>query len=258
MINIHYTPTLDKEISNHRVQKKISNIKEHNLGTVAYEQVTLLTDYDATSPYTLAYQNLFANIRFDWQQDKIKQHTIAFVTPAAYKGQATTATNVAITAAQNGVPTVLVDADLHTPGIQKRFGIQEQRGLSELLHEEETKPQSFSQSLCKTFIPNLSLLSAGSVQHQPIEINRLLSDRLPNIIDGLQQYLEANESRSGLIILHSPPMSRGADASLISSIVDQTFLVIVMGQTRRAQALKAQQQLERAHAKSIGVIILDT
>jgi len=227
------------------------------VGTIAHEQIALLTDYDTTSQYTIAYQNLFTNIRFDWDLDKTKQHTITFVTPTAYSGRGTATTNVAIAAAQNGVPTVLVDADLHTPSIQKRFGTQEEQGLSELLREGAITSQSFSRSLSKTFIPNLSLLSAGSPLHQPVEISRLLSARLPHVIDELCQYLEAYESRPSLIILHSPQLSCGVDASLISSIVDQTFLLLIMGQTKRTQALKAQQQLERAHAKLAGAIILD-
>jgi capsular exopolysaccharide synthesis family protein len=227
------------------------------VGTIAHEQVTLLTDYDTTSQYTLAYQNLFTNIRFDWGQDNAKQHTITFATPTEHSSWTTVAANIAIAAAQNGVPTILVDADLHNPTLQQRFGTQEQQGLSELLSEDAATSQSISQSLSKTFIPNLSLLSAGSPPHPSIEISRLLSARLPNVIDRLRQYLETNDSRPSLIILHSPPMSRGADASLISSIVDQTFLLIIMGQTKRTQARKAQQQLERAHAKLAGVILLD-
>lgn len=228
------------------------------MGTIAHEQVTLLIDYDTKSQYTIAYQSLFANIRFNWDQEKIKQHTITFVTPTAHSSPAMAATNIAIAAAQNGVPTVLVDADLHTPGLQKRFGIQEQQGLSELLQEDETTSQFFAQSLSKTFIPDLALMSAGSTQRAPAEISRLLLARLPKVIGALRQYLATNESRPGLIILHSPPMSCGVDASLISSIVDQTFLLLIMGQTKRTQVLKTQQQLERAHAKSLGVIILDT
>jgi len=227
------------------------------VGTIAHEQVSLLTDYDTTSQYTIAYQNLFTNIRFDWDQNKIRQHTIAFVTPVAHSGRAPVVTNVAIAAAQNGVPTVLVDVDLHTPSLHKRFGIQEPKGLSELLREEETTPEYIAQSLSKTFIPDLSLMSAGSAQHKPVAISRLLLARLPHVIDGLRQYLATNESRPSLIILHSPPMSHGVDASLISSIADQTFLLITMGQTKRTQVQKAHQQLERAHAKLVGVIILD-
>src|SRR5579859_3392242 len=101
--------------------------KEHLVGTIAHEQVALLTDYDTTSQYTLAYQNLFTNIRFDWDQDKIKQHTITFVTPVAHKTRVMAATNVAIVAAQNGVPTVLIDADLQAKSIHKYFGIQQQQ-----------------------------------------------------------------------------------------------------------------------------------
>ncbi len=227
------------------------------MGTIAHEQVSLLTDYDTTSQYTLAYQNLFTNIRFDWDQDKIRQRTIAFVTPVEQSDHATVATNVAIAAAQNGVPTVLVDADLHTPSLHKRFGMQEQQGLSELLCEDETTSERFAQSLSKTFIPDLSLLSAGAAQHKPVAISRLLLARLPHVIDRLRQYLATNESRPGLIIVHNPPMSYGADASLISSIVDQTFLLITMGQTKRTQIQKAHQQLEHARAKLVGVIILD-
>src|SRR5262249_26021215 len=138
------------------------------------------------------------------------------------------------------------------------FDIQEQQGLHDLLFcKDEITPQSLAQSLSKTFIPDLSLLIAGSAAHQPIEISRYLSARLPNLVDGLRQYLEINESRPSLIILNSPPMSYSIDAALISSIVDQTFLLIIRGQTKRPQLLKAQQQLERAHAKLTGVIMLD-
>jgi capsular exopolysaccharide synthesis family protein len=239
------------------IAEKQIHIKEHLVGTTAHKHLALLTDYDITSQYTIAYQNLFANIRFDWDQDKSKRHTITLVTPTEYRGRATATTNIAIAAAQNGVPTVLVDTDLHTPSIHKHFSTQNQRGLSDLLHTNEITPQFLAQSLSKTFIPDLSLLVAGSASYQPVEISRLLSTKLPNVIDGLRQYLDTNESRPSLIILNSPPMSHGIDAALISSIVDQTFLLIIRGHTRRPLLLKAQQQLERAHAKLTGIIMLD-
>jgi capsular exopolysaccharide synthesis family protein len=233
-------------------------IKELFVGTIAHEQLTLLTDYDTTSQYTLAYQNLFANIRFDWDQEKWKQQTITIVAPATYAGQAAVASNIAIAAAQNGVPTVLVDADLHTPSLQQRFGIQEQQGLSELLAGEAITPQSLSQSLNKTFISDLSLLGAGKLQHQSLEISRLLSARLSQVIDNLRGYMNTVETRPSLIVFHSPSLSSSMDASLISSLMDQTFLLIIKGQTKRTQAQMAQAQLERAHAKLAGVIMLDS
>jgi Mrp family chromosome partitioning ATPase len=47
------------------------------------------------------------------------------------------------------------------------------------------------------------------------------------------------------------------DAPLISSLVEQTFLLISAGQTTRMQAKKAQEQLQLAHAKLAGIVMLD-
>ena len=60
------------------------------------EQVTLLTDYDAESIYSIAYQTLYANIRFNWDSERTKQQTILITTPAATSRQSEVVANVAI------------------------------------------------------------------------------------------------------------------------------------------------------------------
>ena len=54
-----------------------------------------------------------------------------------------------------------------------------------------------------------------------------------------------------------PPVLAGADASLIAALVEKTFLSIIVGHTTRAQARQAQEQLQRAHAKLAGIIMLN-
>lgn len=227
------------------------------MGTVSHEQVALLTDYDTTSAYAVAYQNLFVSICLNWDQTSKKQQSLTIVAPAAYKGQGNAAANLAIAAAQNGIPTILVDADLHTPGLQPNFGLQKQVGLGELLSSEKISLQTLEQHLSKTFLTDLTLLGAGNVHYQPIEISRLFTSRLAQVRDILRQYLAEKETRAGLIIFNSPSTASGSDAALISSLVDQTFLVIVKGQTRRAQAQQAQEQIDRAHGQITGIIALN-
>ena len=53
------------------------------------------------------------------------------------------------------------------------------------------------------------------------------------------------------------PVSSAAEEVAISSLVDQTFLVISNGHTTRTQARRAQEQLERAHATLTGLVVLD-
>ena len=227
------------------------------MGILSQEQMALLTDYDPTTQYSIAYHTVYNTICFNWDKKQVEQHAILLVTPADYAGQATAPANLAIAAAQNGTPTILVDADLHNPSLQQRFGTEKQSGLSTIFSQDSITTQQLIQHLSKTFIPDLYLLGAGPAMQQSIEIRRFLSNRLGDVVTGLRFFLKDAESRPSLIIFHSPPVLSDIDAALISSYMDQTFLTIATGHTTRTQAKRAQEQLERAHTKLAGFIMLD-
>src|SRR5437763_3205739 len=116
--------------------------EEHSsMGNRSNEQHVLLTDYDTDTAYSEAYHTLFANIRLNWDSTSTKQHTLLLTTPTAHAEQAAAVANVAIAAAQSSIPTLLVDANLRTPGLQQRFGLAICPGLSDLLAEESISPQ---------------------------------------------------------------------------------------------------------------------
>lgn len=225
------------------------------MGNRSNEQYVLLTDYDADTAYNEAYHTLFANIRLNWDNDTIKQHTLLLTTPAAYTEQSAAVANVAIAAAQSGIPTILVDADLRTPGLQQRFGLAKGPGLSDLLAEESITPQKIPGYLQTTFIPGLQVLGAGISPAQGALL--LLSPKLEEVVNSICQYLAESKTQAGIVIYHSAPVLAGADASLIGAVVEQTFLSIIVGHTTRAQAKQAQEQLQRAHAKLAGIIMLN-
>jgi Mrp family chromosome partitioning ATPase len=153
------------------------------VGTNAPKQQALLTDYNADSAYSIAYQTLYANIRFNWDSAQTRQHSILLATPAAYPGQATAVANIAIAAAQNGTPTILVDANLHASGLQQLFKTNAPTGLSDLLlTNREITAQALTSHLCETDMPRLRLLSAGKALAQPQEIARLLTARLQDLL----------------------------------------------------------------------------
>jgi len=227
------------------------------VGMPSQKQIKLVTDHDAESAYNLAYQTLFTNIHFSWNNTPGQFHTVLFATPAMYAGKGAALANTAIAAAKHGTPTVLVDADIHGTGLQQYIGLGEHPGLSDLLLMEATTLQKIGSCLQKTFLPDLTFLSAGSKIQQSQDISKQLSFKLKNVIDGLRQLFEGDESRQGLIIFNGPPILSSIDTALISALADQTFLLIVSGQTTRTQAKKACEQLERAHAKVAGLIMLD-
>lgn len=236
------------------------------MGTRSQEQYALLTDYDTDTAYSEAFHTLFANIRLNWENTSNKPHTLLFTTPTASSEQAAVVANVAIVAAQSGVPTILVDADLRNPGLQQRFGLSKSPGLSDLLTEEAIPAQKVALYLQTTFIPGLRLLGAGTLAAQgakdkedygvvkPYSYNLY---RLEEVLCSICQFLEETETQLCAVLFHSPPVLVGADASLISALVDQTFLTIVSERTTRAEAKQAQEQLQRVHAKLAGIIMLD-
>ena len=218
------------------------------------EQVSLLTDYDAGSVYTAAYHELYANIRFNWDTQK-QQHTVLITTPAFYAGHAAAAANIGIAAAQNGVPTIVVDADVQHPSLQQRFGIGETLGLSDLLASDTITADRIAAQLCPTFVRGLRLLCAGKTPLAPTTL--LAEGKIEELLSGLRSYLAETEATSSLIIVNGPSVIGGTHAAQLSNLLDQTLLVIVTGRTTRKQAKQAQEQLVRAHANLAGVIMLD-
>jgi len=232
------------------------------VGKTSQEQHALLTDYDRRSAYSEALHTLFANIRFQWAQEPVKSHSLLITTPAAYGDYPALAANLAIVAAQSGAQTILVDADLRKPVMQKRFGLEQVTGLSDLLADTAISPEKISGALQATFVPGLHVLGAGTTMEQGPAL--LLTPQLTELVHHLCRRSSDNgrgdvgdaENVGRIVLFHSPPVLSGADASLIGALVDQTVLAIITNHTTRAQAKQAQEQLQRAQAQLAGIVMV--
>jgi len=228
------------------------------LGNQTQEQHTLVTDFARSTAYSEALRTFYANIRFQWEKNAerpARARSLLITTPVAAGDYAAVAANLAIIAAQSGAHTILVDADLSSPGYAQRFGLEKTPGLSDLLADESLTPEKVEAALQMTFVPRLRLLGAGMPTSQPAAL--LFSPGLEKIVQCLYQYAETTENENALVIFHSSPVLPGAGASLIGAQVEQTVLAIVAGHTTRAQAKQAQEQLQQARAHLIGAVMLN-
>ncbi len=227
------------------------------MGKTSQERHTLLTDYDTHSAYSEALHTLFANIRFQWEQEPAGSHSLLITTPYAYADYPALAANLAIVAAQSGAPTILVDANMRTPVMQQRFGLEKTTGLSDLLADTALTPEKIASALQSTFVPGLQLLGAGTQAEQGSAL--LLTPQLAEVVQSLCRPASSEDGpeKTGRIVLfHSPAVLAGVDASLISALVDQTVLAIIANRTTRSQAKQAQEQLQRARAKLAGIVMV--
>ena len=76
-------------------------------------------------------------------------------------------------------------------------------------------------------------------------------------MNSIRKVLEQPGNPPGIVIYQSSPVLAGADASLIGALTEQALLTVVAGHTTREQAKEAQTQLEQAHAKLVGAIMVN-
>lgn len=170
---------------------------------------------------------------------------ILVTSPLPSEGKSLSSVNLAITLAQFGDPTLLLEGDLRKPSHDKMFGRKggSHPGLTSFLTgalplEATIQPHPA--------IPNLSTLSAGLVPPNPAEL--LSCQALSDAINQLR-------SQYKFIVIDSPPMLSVTDATLLSSLADCVLLVARSAITPRAALAKTYDILQSVNSKVLGVVL---
>ncbi len=201
--------------------------------------MTLVTITDPRSPASEAYRTLRTNLSF-YSLDK-PLRTLVVTSPAAGEGKSTTIANLAVTMAQSGRRTILVDTDLRRPTLHELFGAQMSPGLTDAIMAE-----AGDLPLRKTEVENLWLLSSGSKPPNPADM--LGAARMEQIIAQLAE-------QADIVLFDAPPVMAAADAAILGARVDGVLLVIQAGKTRRDQAERARETLEKSRAHVVGAAL---
>ena len=201
--------------------------------------MTLVTITDPRSPASEAYRTLRTNLSF-YSLDK-PLRTLVVTSPAAGEGKSTTIANLAVTMAQSGRRTILVDTDLRRPTLHELFGAQMSPGLTDMIMAE-----AGDLPLQKTEVENLWLLSSGAKPPNPADM--LGAARMEQIIAQLAE-------QADIILFDAPPVMAAADAAILGARVDGVLLVIQAGKTRRDHSERAREMLEKSRARIVGAAL---
>ncbi len=199
----------------------------------------LITLTDPRSPVSESYRTLRTNLSFSSLDKPLR--TLVITSAAPDEGKSTTAANLAVTMAQGGKKTILVDCDLRRPSLHTIFGKSAEPGLTNMLLDENSSPP-----LQKTEVENLHLLASGAKPPNPADL--LGSNKLDIVIERL---LESAD----IILFDAPPVIAVTDAAVLGSKVDGVLLVVKAGKTRRDHAERAKETLEKANVHIIGVTL---
>jgi tyrosine-protein kinase Etk/Wzc len=202
----------------------------------------LITHVDPRSPVAEAYRSMRTNLAFARAQQS--PQAIVVASPGPADGKSTTVANLAITFAQQGQRTLLIDADLRRAVLDKAFNTPRSPGLTEVIIGESTLDQVVHQ----TEVPNLSILASGRFPPNPAEL--LGSARM-------QEILHEAKARFDVILLDSPPLLAVTDAAVLSTMVDGVVLVIRTQRTKRDAVRRALGHIRSVRGRLLGAVLND-
>ncbi len=188
-----------------------------------------------------ALRQLRSELLLRWLDALPDRKALAIVSAEVGVGRSFIAANLAVLFAQLGENTLLIDADLRSPIQHEWFRIDNAVGLSTILSDragiEIARPIAA--------LPKLAVLPAGPLPPNPQELlSRPAFNRL----------LETAAHQTDVIIIDTPPWSRGADAQIISARAKAAVLVARRDSTPIRAIAQIAESMRECGAQLVGSV----
>lgn len=175
-------------------------------------------------------------------EDGSERRSLAVVSPDNGDGKTFFAANLAVTLAQLGGRTLLVDADMRSPRLHEVFGLTNATGLSGILSgrsENQVVQQVPS-------VPNLFLLPVGATPPNPVElVERPAFGLLVRELAGKFDH----------VVVDTPAGSLGSDAAVIASKCGAAVIIARKNSSRVEALQQLVSLLSDGNTKLAGVVI---
>jgi capsular exopolysaccharide synthesis family protein len=211
-------------------------------GPVQGSPTELVTTVAPNSSPAEAFRVLRTNLIFSQAVRTLKTVVVTSCTPG--EGKTTTAANLAITFAQQGLKVLLVDCDLRRARLHMLFDARRDPGLTHLVLGHNTVQEAVQ----PTGVEGLDLLTSGALPPNPQEL--LGGPRMQRALDELA-------GRYDLVVLDTPPLLATADAAVLAARVDGVVMVVRAAVTERAAAREVTAQIRGLDAHLLGVVLND-
>ena len=162
---------------------------------------------------------------------------LAVVSAESGKGHTRVAAELACAFARDGVPTLVIDADLRAPKLHRALGLRNRAGLADFLEGGRTRLQHSAK--------NLSVMVAGRTRGDPLEL--LSRPRM-------QELLAAAAKRYRVVLIDTPAAARGPDLQLSAAFAGGA-LVVATFSTRKSALARLRELLSFSKARVVGTVL---
>jgi succinoglycan biosynthesis transport protein ExoP len=200
----------------------------------------LVTLDDPRSPVTESYRALQTYTRLV-DPDRVYQ-TFMITSPGPKEGKSTVLANLAVTSAQMGKRTLIVDTDLRAPSQHINFDRPNLVGIYDVVYEA----CPLEEAIQPTDVENLDILCTGPVPPDPVQTLHAEAFRL--MVERLKREYDA-------IFFDAPPINLFTDAAVLGRTMDSVLLVVDVRSTTRQGTLTAKELLNRAKVPLAGMVV---
>jgi capsular exopolysaccharide synthesis family protein len=209
--------------------------------TFNQNDATKMLSADSSFAVKEAYNAIRTNLLFLQQGEKCPVFVVT--SPTANNGKTINSVNLAISFAQMGKKTLLIDSDMRNPTVHRLFSIPVKNGLSEIL-----AGLTDNISVSKTDVENLSVLTAGKIPPNPTEL--LASSRMDKLLSFVKEHYDC-------VFIDTPPVNIVTDSTVFARKVTGYVLVIKTDTTNTADVKTTISNLEQIEGNILGFIIND-
>jgi len=141
-----------------------------------------------------------------------------------------------------GTEVLLLDANLHSPGIEGYLGLPKRQGLADVLADR----CPLDSAIRATSVSGVQVMGAGTLPDNPSQL--LGSERMRTIIGTLKRDFT-------YVLIDTPEALRISDASLLGGIADGIVLVVRLGLTPRHHVEQTHNTLEALGGNVLGTCL---
>jgi polysaccharide biosynthesis transport protein len=193
-----------------------------------------------TAPEMTAFHEALRELQTNLMFGDHRSDSILITSPEGRHGKSTVAVGLAVSIAQAGVHTILVDADLRRGTIAERLRLQQVRGLTEVL---DGAP--LATCIQHTPLRGLDVLPSGRLI---AESGELIASHFPAMLERLSETYE-------MVVVDTTPLVPVNDARVLASFVKTTIIVAAAGKASKQSVEEAVERLAFLGIRPTGTVL---
>ncbi len=200
----------------------------------------LVTYYRPKSRKAEVFRGIRTALYFNTRGEGHK--VIQITSPNMGDGKTTLSSNLAVSIAQSGKQTILIDGDFRRPRLHKIFAVPSEKGFASVIMGQCDLRDAVQPSV----VPGLTIMPCGPIPPNPAEL--LTSPRFKELLDELREQYD-------YVIIDTPPLLVVTDPCAVAPRVDGVLMTMRVIKNGRPIAERARDILLSLGAKPLGIVV---